>query len=481
MKVLLISPPFTMYAGIKGHGGLSAPLNLGYLTSYVLSKSDRFDIEILDAEALELTYEQIIDHINVENPRLVGITTTTPSFDIVIKLCSEIRKANPKIDIVLGGPHVTALPEESLKLDLVKFVVVGEGEQTFLELLNAIADEENLRSIRGLAFKDDDNNIHINERRELIEDLDSIPMPARDRMPFHLYYSPPTKSLGLGKVVTMLTSRGCPYSCNYCISGVMWGKGNVRYGSSESVLGEMEYCIENYNAKEFNFHDDLFVAHKTRLKAICEGIEKRGWDIGWVCMARVDFIDEERIMWMKKAGCRKIAFGVESGSEMILRRMNKRQDIAKVRTAFDICRKHGIETGAAFMLGYLDETEDTIRETIALMKELDPDTVSIFQASPYPGTRFYLEAKEKGFLRKDFKWEDYALVTNSKSVLDLPDLSSERIRYWVKRSYREFYLRPRYICRKLGKIRSLNDIRNILSGIKILFNVSKNKMSKPHS
>jgi anaerobic magnesium-protoporphyrin IX monomethyl ester cyclase len=472
MNVLLISPPFTMYAGIKGHGGLSAPLNLGYLTSYALSKSDRFDISILDAEALEMTYGEVVEHIRKEVPALVGITTTTPSFDVVTTLCAEIRKACPEIQIVLGGPHVTALPEDALKGGSADYIVMGEGEQTFLELLNALADKTALSGIRGLAFKDKDNQVRINEPRGLIEDLDTIPMPARDKMPFHLYYSPPTKSLGLGKVVTMLTSRGCPYDCNYCVSGVMWGRGKVRYRSAKSVLDEMAYCIAKYDAHEFNFHDDLFVARKDRLIEICKGIEENRWKIGWVCMARVDFIDEERLEWMKKAGCQKIAFGIESGSELMLKRMNKKLDFARVRTAVDLCRKFRIKVGASFMIGYLDETEDTIRETIALMKEINPDTVAIFQASPYPGTEFYREAQVRGLLRKDLKWEDYALVTNSMSVVDLPNLSSDRIRYWVKRGYREFYLRPRYIIRQARNIRSMNDVWNVFMGLGILARVS---------
>ena len=475
IKVVLISPPFTMYAGIKGHGGLSAPLNLGYLTSYAHSKSQRFDISILDAEAQEMTYRQVIDHLKKENAAVVGITTTTPSFGVVTDLCREIRSGCPGVLIVLGGPHVTALPGDLLQDGTANFSVMGEGELTFLELLNAIADKTDMTAIKGLAFKADDGKIRINERREAIEDLDLLPMPARDKMPFHLYYSPPTKSLGLGKVVTMLTSRGCPYSCNYCISCVMWGKGKVRYRSARSVLDEMEYCIEKYGAKEFNFHDDLFVAKKDRLKDICDGIVAKGWKIGWVCMARVDFIDEDRLVWMKRAGCQKIAFGIESGSETMLKRMNKRLDPSKVKIAFELCRKHGIKNGASFMIGYLDETEETIKETIALMKQLNPDTVAIFQASPYPGTEFYIEAQRRGLLRKDFKWEDYALVTNSRSVLNLPNLSSEQIRYWVKRAYREFYLRPAYAFSQLAKIKTISDVRNILSGIGILLRVSGNK------
>lgn len=474
-KVVLVSPPFTVYAGIKGHGGLSAPLNLGYLASFVESMSDRFSVVILDAEALELSYAEAVERIRGESPFAVGITTTTPSFDVVTALCREIRKACPGAPIVLGGPHVTALPEDCLRDGFADYVVIGEGERTFLELLNSLAGGGEPGKVKGLAYRDAAGGIRVNEPRELIADLDSIPMPARDKMPFHLYYSPPTKSLGLGKVATMLTSRGCPYSCNYCISCVMWGKGAVRYRSAGSVLDEMRHCMEKYGAREFNFHDDLFVARKDRLIEICRGIVDNGWKIGWICMARADFIDDERLEWMKKSGCGKIAFGVESGSETMLKRMNKRLDVARVKSAIDMCKKIGIKTGASFMIGYLDESDDTIKETIELMKELNPDTVSIFQASPYPGTEFYKEAKRRGLLRNDFRWEDFALVTNSRSVLDLPGMPSERIRHWVKRAYRDFYLRPGYILGQIGRIRTGQDVRNIVMGAGIFLKVSRSK------
>jgi anaerobic magnesium-protoporphyrin IX monomethyl ester cyclase len=287
----------------------------------------------------------------------------------------------------------------------------------------------------------------------------------------HLYHSPPTKSLGMGKVVTMLTSRGCPYRCNYCISSVMWGKGSVRYRSAGSVLKEMAECMERYDAREFNFHDDLFVNRKQRLIDICRGMMELESPVGWICMARADAIDEETIRWMKRAGCQKIAFGIESGSQTILKSMNKKLDISKARGAFELCRKYDIKTGASFMIGYLNETEGTIRETIEFMKELDADTVSVFQASPYPGTGFYQEAAARGFIRTDFKWEDFALVTHSKSVVDLPGLSSDRIRYWIRRAYAEYYLRPSYIVRQLSRVRSYHDLENILRGAGIFSNI----------
>lgn len=480
-KVVLISPPFTLYAGIKGHGGLSAPLNLGYLTSYVMTKSDRFDVEIYDAEALAHPYEMVIQRLKEMKPMVVGFTTTTPSMDIIFKLTRMIHEELPGVKTILGGPHSTALPQETLSESSVDFVVIGEGEQTFLELLTAIDDgATDFTKIDGVAYIDASGQYVRNAPRQLIADIETIPWPARERMPMHLYYSPPTKSLGIGNVVTMLSSRGCPFTCNYCISGVMWGRGSVRYAPAESVLAEMQYCIDHYNAREFNFHDDLFMAKKQRLFDICEGIIERRktdprWDIGWVVMSRIELIDEPRVKLMKEAGCEKIAFGIESGSRRMLQKMNKSLRMEKVSVAFDICRKYHIKTGASFMIGYLEETEESIHETIGLMKQLTPDTVAIFQASPYPGTEFYAEAKAKGYIRKDMRWEDFALVTNSRAVVDLPNLSADQIRYWVKRAYREFYIRPKYVWSQMRQIRTWGDIVNLARGMGILFRVSQAK------
>ncbi|MBF0207630.1 MAG: radical SAM protein, partial [Oligoflexia bacterium] len=418
---------------------------------------------------LEMSYEKIIAHLQQKNPDVVGITSTTPSFDVVAELSKRIKIFKKEVALILGGPHVTALPEQSINESNADFIVIGEGELTLLELLDSISSGGSIdyNNINGIAYKEN-NQVIVNPKRELIKNLDIIPFPDREKMPFHLYYSPPTKALGLGQVVTMLTSRGCPFSCNYCISGVMWGEGNVRFRSAESVLEEMHYCIKNYNAREFNFHDDLFTANKERLIKICEGIIERGWDIGWICMARVEFVDEEKIVIMKRAGLSKIAFGIESGSKTLLQNMNKRINYEKIQQAFDLCKKHKIKSGASFMIGYFGENAQTVSETISLMKKLNPDTVSIFQASPYPGTKFYQEAKEKKLIRNDCKWEDYALITKSRSVIDLPTMSATQIRYWIRKSYRSFYLRPKYIYKKMKGLSSISDLKNLYGGLKIL-------------
>ena len=190
-------------------------------------------------------------------------------------------------------------------------------------------------------------------------------------------------------------------------------------------------------------------------------------DIVWVCMIRVDFVDEETLKEMESAGCKKIAFGFESGSQMILDQMKKRVALEKAEEAVKLVKKAGIKTAGSFMLGNIGETEETIRQTINLAKRLNCDTMAFFIASPYPGTEFYETAKANGYFRRDLEWKDFALVSNNLPPLNLPGLPAERILYWQKKAYREYYLRPKYILSKIIGIRSLVELKNLYNGVKL--------------
>lgn len=471
MKVLLINPSFNRYAGVKGHGGLSAPLNLAYLAAYLREKRSDSEVKILDAEAYGLTYEETVNHVKEFNPALLGITTTTPSFDVIIELIHRIHKKFPSLPIILGGPHATGSPKECALTEGISTIVLGEGELTFLEIYDAVKGKGVFHEIPGLCFREG-NEIHFTEKRSLINDLDTLPFPARDLLPMHLYYSPPTKSLSEGSVANIVASRGCPFHCTYCLSDFMWN-GKYRYRSPENVVQEIEELVQTYGISEFNFNDDLFTANKKRLLRFCELIIKKKLNIRWVCMSRADYIHPDILKFMKKAGCGKIAMGLESGSQKVLNAMNKQIDLPKSLEAVNEIKKAGIKVGVSFVMGHIGETEETIKETIKLAKRCNADTVAFFQASPYPGTEFYRVVKEAGYLRPDVKWSDFAIVSNQISTVNLPGLPAKAIHKWVKKAYRSFYLSPQYMLSRFKTIRSIHDLKNLVLGagifIKILF------------
>jgi len=477
MKVLLLNPSFNRYAGIKGHGGLSAPLNLAYLAAYLRQRRPDAEINILDAEAYGLTYEETVGRIQAFNPALLGITTTTPSFDVITEVVRKTHQALPNLPVILGGPHATGSPEESCRLPGVAAAVLGEGEQTFLEIYDAVKNKTSLDSIPGLC-RQSGGEIRFTGPRALIADLDSLPLPARDLLPMYRYYSPPTKSISEDQAANIVSSRGCPFHCTYCLSDMMWA-GKYRYRSPENVVAEIEHLVEKYGIREFNFNDDLFTSHKNRLERFCRLVTEKKLGIKWVCMSRADYIEPELLRLMKEAGCGKIALGLESGSQKVLKVMNKRLDLDRSLQAVREIKQAGIKVGVSFVVGHIGETEQTIRQTIRLAKRSNADTVAFFQASPYPGTEFYRMAKEAGYLRPNLKWSDFAIVSNAVSTVNLPGLPAEKIHRWVKRAYRAYYLSPRYIFSRLREIRSGHDIRNLVQGslifLKIIFTSSDKK------
>jgi len=473
MKILLLNPPFTDYGGLEGHGGKALPLNLAYLAGYLRAKRPDIEIEVLDCEGLGLTYPKIEQEIKKINPDLIGITVPTPAFAQVLEICRIIKQEISKdIITVLGGPHPTALPRETIAEEDIDICVVFEGEIAFTELINALDRKTSLKEIKGIFFKDKDGNVIETEKRELVKNLDSLPFPAREFFDTDLYFPPPTKRVSNKKAGNMITSRGCPYQCTYCMASFMWQR-QVRFRSIENVMKEIEECIDKYNIREFNFHDELFTVNKKRTIEFCQEVKKRKLDIAWVCMIRVDFADEETLREMKEAGCKKIMFGFESGSQMILDKMKKRVALEKAEQVVRLVKKIGIKTAGNFMFGNIGETEETIKQSIRLANKLNTDTMAFFIASPYPGTEFYQIAKKNGYFRKDIEWKDFTLVSNNLSPLNLPGLPAERILEWQKKAYRQYYLRPKYVLSKITGLKTVVDLKNLYNGAKLFLRLER--------
>lgn len=469
-KILFINPPFAIYGGVEGHGGKNAPLNLAYLASYLREKMSNIEVSIIDAEGLELTFSQIYKKINDITPDIIGITTPTAAYYNVQKIVKDIKEIDKKIKIVLGGSHPTALPYETLSETECDAVVIGEGELTFYELVKSWQKNIDLSQITGLAYKKG-KEIIINKKRELIKDLDTIPLPAKDLLPLDKYFLPPTKRIRSERATNMITSRGCPFNCNFCMAESMWER-KVRLRSVKNVLEEITLNVENYNLDEFSFHDEVFTFKKDRVREICSGILKKGLDITWVCMARAGSVDLETLKIMKKAGCGKIGFGFESGSERILNLMCKKSKLEYAFESVKLCKKAGIEVFGAFILGYPGENIESIKKTINFAIRLGCDTVAFFIAIPYPGTNLWYSAVKNGYLKKEINWMEFAPVSNLESPMIIPGLSPDELQKWKKRAFYRFYLRPQYILKRLTKLRSTSDIIDIIRGMKIFKNVT---------
>ena len=473
MKVVLINPPFNRYGGVKGLGGTMLPLNLCCLAAYVRQKHPDIEFKILDAEIRGISHEETAEEAATFLPDLIGITANTCVFDSVIDLTAELKARLPDVPVIIGGPHPSALPERSLLESKADFAVMGEGELTFEEVTARLKEGENDWSkINGLAYLDENRNVHVNLPRALIKDIDILPFPARDLVECNLYSPPPTKRVSLGPSTLMATSRGCSFNCGFCGAQTVWTR-KVRARSAVLVVAEIEECIDKYGIRSFSFADEFFTAHRKRVLEICRLMCRRKLDIRFVCSARAQGLDLEVLEAMKEAGCCEISFGIESGNPEILKRIDKSLNLDEALRAINLTKKVGITTHASYMMGYIGETEETIQDTIHFAKKLNTEIAAFFIASPLPGTRLYKEAQEKRYIRPDATWRDYSPLSNTESVLMLPNLSTETIRKWHRRALRSYYFRPSYVMSRLLAIRHLYEIVNLFGGLKIFFRIKE--------
>ena len=468
MKVLLINPPSENEiignnpAFIEEERGYNPPLGLLYIAGY-LEKFTQYSVEVLDAQVEEVSYQEIEGIIREKQPDVVGITAMTLTLVDVLKTIKVIKSVNRNIKVVLGGPHVYIFPNETINLKGVDYLVLGEGEAIFKDLLDCMDDYKKLKSIRGLVFKENGKIVNTGPR-QLIEDLDKLPFPARHLVPYKKY-----SSLVLGKrpITTTFTSRGCPYKCTFCARPHLGKKFRAR--SARNVVDEIEECTK-MGIYGFLVYDDTFTVKRDRVFEVCDELRKRKLDVEWDIRARVDTVDEQLLKRLKMAGCRGIHYGVEAGTEKILKILNKKITISRTKEIFSLTKKSKISTLGYFMIGNPGETREDIFETIRLMKELDPNYVHITILTPFPATEIYFDGLKSGVIERDC-WKAF-----SKNPIPgfIPPhwgefFTKDELVELLALAYRDFYARPGYIMKNLAKTRSFKELkRKIRAGVKVL-------------
>ena len=411
-KVLLVNPPF--YRLMNSHfNGLS--LGLSYIAAVLSKNGHAVKTYNADYESSENytdqrgifegydNYKKILfdlshplwleikENIERYSPDIVGITMLTGTYKSAENVARIVKELNRDIDVVVGGTHPTVLPEETIKNECFDYVIRGEGEYSFLDLVNGVRIED----ILGLTYINEKGEIVNNPDREFIDDLDSLPFPSRD------LYINDTRYMDYGYI---MTGRGCPFECTFCASKKVW-KGHVRFRSPENVVEEVRHVHNKYGTKLFYFVDDTFTLNKKRTKKICELLIECDLDISWICDARVDTIDEELLRLMKESGCVRVKIGVESGSERILRMVRKKITKKQIRDCVSLVKKVGIDLTIYLMVGFPAETEEEIRETLDFARELDPTYYSLSILAPYPGTEIYDDVIRNGVTLPKEHWE----------------------------------------------------------------------------
>jgi len=474
MKILLINPPTEniiesdMPKELESGMDFLPPLGLMYIASYVIENTE-YQLKFIDCPLEKINYNSLADIIKNVKPDIVGITAMTFTLIDVIKTADIIKKILPQAKIVLGGPHVNIYPEETLANESVDFIVLGEGEQAFVDLLRNINDHSKLKNVAGLVFRSPEGIINTG-KRDFIMNLDKLPFPARKITPYKKYYSIIARN---NPTTTMFTSRGCPYRCLFCDRPHL-GK-LFRARSAENVVRELEE-IEKLGIKEVFIYDDTFTIDRKRVVGICNLILEKRLKLKWDIRARVNTVDEELLNLMKKAGCSRIHFGVEAGTEKILKVLLKGITLKQVKNAFMLTKKAGIETAAYFMIGSPTETLPDIEESIKLAKKLFPDYVHFTVLTPFPATDLYLQGLQSGFIKSDY-WKEFS--KNPKTSFKAPAWEEiftrdELFKILIK-AYQKYYLNPKYILKRLLELRSWDSIKNnFKAGIKLLMLTIKN-------
>lgn len=458
MKVLLLryhDKPFNTFipAGIdKYFAQKIPPLGIAYVGANL--KKYGHEVSILDSIALELNAQQTREAILKEKADIVGITTMTVAFQGALEAARIAKGCGCKV--VLGGPHLSIFPQETMYHDCIDYAIIGDGEYSMLELVNAIEQGKPVEDIKGLIYRRD-GSVFINPPA-VINDLDQLPLPQRDLLPNEKY-----GLIGAAMpFATMLTMRGCPFDCGYC--------GNrsdpmraVRFRKVEKVLDEIELLVEKYKVKEINFVVETLTLKRDFMVQICNGILERKIKVRWQGPTRVDCVDIDLLRLMSEAGCRQLRYGIESGNQNILELMNKKTKLGMIEEAIAATRKANIKTVGYFILGYVTETPVTIRETINFAKKLKLDTAVFYTGVPYFKTRFYESALKLGLVDFDY-WPQWVLGKRSDPLAYMVPGADK----WVKTAFREFYYRPGYIARHLLNIRSFKELRDGFNAAKSL-------------
>jgi len=455
MKVVLIRPP--KIQGALERSMVQHPINLLYLAAVLREYGKDFEPELWDFEVEDFSEKIVRERLRRSQPRVVGITSMTCNIKIADKIMSWVKNESSEIITVVGGPHSSAIPERTL-LEFKNFdlVVKGEGEQTFLELCERIKASRNLEGVPGIVRRTGSEIIKETDRPQ-IQNLDWLPLPARDLMNHSLYRGASTPGLDatLHRTTELFTTRGCPEQCIFCASHLVFG-GKVRFRSAEHILKEIDQCMERWGYRHFTIDDDTFTYHPSRLKKLCAGFKER--KITWDCDTRVNAVNREMLKMMAESGCQKVALGVESGSQRILDLNKKGITIEQARNAFKWAHEFGIITTAFFMIGsHPSETREEVEMSLNLMIELDTELMALAIAVPYPGTELYRIMKEQGYLFEE-NWDKFTHL-HSVPCWRTEHFSPEQLVKLQNQLFRRFFLRPKFIWHTAKKALSWQGIK----------------------
>jgi len=401
-KVVFVKPPLPLeklYGKLSEGGNEMPPLGLCYLAGTV--RKHGFEASIVDSLPLRLGFEATVEAILSQRPKYVGITSVTICIHNSAKLASMLKARRGDIVVLIGGPHVTAVPEETLRrFPQFDIGIVGEGEITMIELLNALESGQPLSGVKGVIFREN-GNLRLTPPREFIGNLDTLPFPAWDLLPdIARFYQPTADSLAKLPSTSLVTSCGCSGQCKFCDRSIFGNR--CRAHSAEYVMEMINHLHRDYGIRDFHIYEDNFTLFRDRLIKLCNMLIEAKMDISLFCMVRVDTVTPKMLKLMKKAGFWQIAWGIESGSQKILDNIGKGVTVKQNEETLRWAAEAGIRNQGYFMLGYFGEIEDTIKETFAFLRRAPLDDFHITYFTPFPGSSAYKEVDKYGTFDKSW-------------------------------------------------------------------------------
>lgn len=416
LRVLLVNPPTPSLPG-----SFTPPLGISYVAAYLEAKG--FQVAIYDMPIMDLGVQDFRKFLR-ENPfQAVGMTAFTTTLPSTFKLARVAKAVDPNIVTMVGGPHPTLDATGVIETEpAVDFAVRGEGELTTFELLSAVANGRNgFSEIKGIAYRENGKAV-LTQTRPLVENLDSLPFPAKHLLPMKIYQQQDCPD-------RIIAGRGCPYRCTFCACPAIWSN-SFRRRSLENVLEEIEQSMGRYGARWFRFADDTFTVQTKYVLDFCKAINDRGLSFKWDCYARIDTVNETLLEVMKEAGCWMMYFGVESADPAILKNVGKKITPERAKEAIAMANRAGIKVVASFILGLPGETRDTIRKTIEFAQDPNIDEAAFSILTPYPGTEIAANLAQYGIQIVDPNYENWhqaAAVISSGGISQ-----AELIDYWLE-------------------------------------------------
>ncbi len=473
LDCLLIWPPFIFPDGFyTKQRALDPPLMHLALAAYI--RQYGYSVKILDCNAEFKTTDEEYEAYFIENYvnkytaiNVIGFSTTTPTINACFRVAAICKKHFPNCKIIFGGAHASFIPDESLDNESVDVVCIGEGEETLKELLDGMPYGD----IRGLAYKKiTENGLEFikNQPRVRLKELDKLPLPAYDLIDMNAY-RPIIGNFKRLPAMMLVSSRGCPWSCNFCRRpvGKMW-----TYHSAQNLYDEFEILSKQYGIKDIAIMDDVFTVNKERVFEFCNLLIEKPLDIQWLCFARVDIVTPEMLSIMKKAGCWQIMYGVENFNQDILNSISKGIEVKQIFDAVNWAQKVDLEVRVCMIVGNTGDTEEIINRNIKLLNSLNADYISVAILTPFPGHDIYNWALAEDRIMT-YDWD---LYYGSTPIVKLDTLSPEDVRRLYRKMTFSFYFRPKFIFKKLKKIRTFTELWINIKGFIGLLNFRIEKL-----